>query len=95
MIGAAAVAQKCENGGAVFENQCKQTPKKSIPERREWMLSSCYRWYLRTDLFSYVLYTQFCIDKRHLHSSKSPKRLTSFIAQRSLNSARVQNVFGY
>ncbi len=41
-----------------FENQGKQMPKKSIlDKRREWMLSSCYRWYLRTD-FSHVLYTE-------------------------------------
>ncbi len=40
-----------------FEKHCKQTPKKSIPvERREWMLTSCFRWYLWTDLFSPSLY---------------------------------------
>ncbi len=40
-----------------FEKHCKQTPKKSIPvERREWMRTSCFRWYLRTDLFSPSLY---------------------------------------
>ncbi len=36
-----------------FENQCKQTQKKSI--LREWMPSSCYLWFLRTYLFSHVL----------------------------------------
>ncbi len=41
-----------------FQNQCKQTPKKSIL-RETRMLSSCYLWYLRTDLFSHVLYTEY------------------------------------
>ncbi len=41
-----------------FQNQCKQTPKKSIL-RETRMLSSCYLWYLRTDLFSHVLYIEY------------------------------------
>ncbi len=58
---AAAVAQKGESGGAaalLLKNQCKQTLKKCIL-REKWTPSYCYHWYLTTDLFSHVLYTEY------------------------------------
>ncbi len=57
MTGAAAVAQKDENGGGVSKTSVNKQ-RSRVSWIREWMLSSCYRWYLRADLFSHVLHTE-------------------------------------
>ncbi len=51
------VAQKGKEWGRCLENQCKHNRREyseRFRERREWMPSSCYLWYLSTDLFSHV-----------------------------------------
>ncbi len=54
MPGAAAVHKKA-GGWRCFENQCKQTQKKSILREKRVDAESCYLWFLRTYLFSHVL----------------------------------------
>ncbi len=55
MPGAAAVAQKGRSSGAVSKTSINKHRRRIFWERREWMPSSCYLWFLRTYLFSHVL----------------------------------------
>ncbi len=67
MPGAAAVAQKGESGGAVSKTSINKHQKKSIL-REKRMRSSCYYWYLKTDLFSHVLYTEYTVPCEIIHT---------------------------
>ncbi len=53
VLEAAAVAEKGESGGTVSKTSANKHRRRVFWEKR---MRSCYHWYLRTDLFSHVLF---------------------------------------